>query len=70
VRSLETSETTIRPAILSDLPAVQRVLVETWHATYDNIYGRQVVDRIVEEWHALSALRAQLDNPRALSEHT
>ena len=38
------SEVSVRPAVSGDLPSVNRLLVETWHATYDDIYGRETVN--------------------------
>ncbi|CAN7446933.1 N-acetyltransferase family protein [Bosea sp. LjRoot237] len=50
----------IRDATAADLPAVRGLLVETWHATYDGIYGWQRVAQITNAWHSLDALSAQL----------
>ncbi|PZU92498.1 MAG: GNAT family N-acetyltransferase [Chelatococcus sp.] len=51
----------IRDAEAADLPAVRGLLVETWHATYDGIYGWQRVAEITNAWHSLENLAAQLD---------
>jgi len=51
---------TIRDAEAADLPAVRGLLVETWHATYDGIYGWQRVAEITNAWHSLDSLTAQL----------
>lgn len=51
---------TIRDAAAADLPAVRALLVETWHATYDGIYGWQRVAEITNAWHSLDSLTAQL----------
>jgi ribosomal protein S18 acetylase RimI-like enzyme len=50
----------IRDAEAADLPAVRALLVETWHATYDGIYGWRRVAEITNAWHSPDALRAQL----------
>jgi ribosomal protein S18 acetylase RimI-like enzyme len=50
----------IRDAAAADLPAVRALLVETWHATYDGIYGWQRVAEITNAWHSLDNLTAQL----------
>jgi ribosomal protein S18 acetylase RimI-like enzyme len=55
----------VRSAGERDLPAVRKLLVETWHATYDGIYGRERVAEITNEWHSLAALKASLRRPRA-----
>lgn len=51
----------VRTASASDLEEVRRLLVETWHATYDPIYGPERVSAITDEWHSVEALRARLD---------
>lgn len=50
----------IRDAEAADLPAVRALLVDTWHATYDGIYGWQRVAEISNAWHSLESLAAQL----------
>ncbi len=56
----------IRPVRESDLPAIRDLLVETWHATYDAIYGVERVNEITDEWHSLPALKWRLDRPDAI----
>lgn len=53
---------TVRRATLDDLPAVSRLLGETWHATYDPIYGAARVDEITASWHAPNVLARHLGN--------
>jgi ribosomal protein S18 acetylase RimI-like enzyme len=55
----------IRPATPADLPAIQQLLRETWHATYDPIYGADEVARVSCQWHALDALSRQMDLPQS-----
>ena len=50
------SEILIRPATHADVAAIRDVLVATWHATYDAIYGRARVSAITSDWHALDAI--------------
>ena len=50
----------IRTAVAEDLASVRAVLVETWHATYDAIYGPERVTAITDSWHALETLQRQL----------
>ena len=50
----------IRVATEADLPQVQACLRETWHATYDPIFGAVEVAAISARWHALETLRANL----------
>ncbi|RST85527.1 GNAT family N-acetyltransferase [Aquibium carbonis] len=55
----------IRTAGPHDLPAIRDLLVETWHATYDDLYGADRVTEITNDWHSLRALKARLDKPDA-----
>lgn len=57
---MSTAGLIIRDAEAADLPAVRALLVETWHATYDGIYGWQRVAEITNAWHSLENLQAQL----------
>ncbi|MEF2072391.1 GNAT family N-acetyltransferase [Consotaella aegiceratis] len=56
---------TIRPATPDDLEAVRSLLRETWHATYDAIYGAETVERLTGEWHSIEAMKGRLARPRA-----
>lgn len=53
----------VRTAGERDLPAIRALLVETWHATYDGIYGVDRVSEITDDWHAIDALKRRLDRP-------
>jgi ribosomal protein S18 acetylase RimI-like enzyme len=56
-----------RPATVDDLERVRAVLVETWHATYDPIYGAAQVTAITDDWHSIANLEKQRgDGPGAL----
>lgn len=55
----------VRTAGERDLPAVRALLVETWHDTYDAIYGSERVTEITDEWHSLAALKRRLARPNA-----
>jgi ribosomal protein S18 acetylase RimI-like enzyme len=55
----------IRTAGPRDLPAIRDLLVETWHATYDGIYGAAKVTEITNDWHSLRSLKARLEKPNA-----
>jgi ribosomal protein S18 acetylase RimI-like enzyme len=50
----------VRAATVNDLPAIRDLLVETWHATYDPIYGAKRVTEITNDWHSLPSLKARL----------
>jgi ribosomal protein S18 acetylase RimI-like enzyme len=51
----------IRPASRTELPAIRALLVETWHDTYDGLYGAERVSEITDEWHSLEALARGLN---------
>ena len=55
----------IRTAGPRDLDAIRALLVETWHDTYDAIYGRERVAAITDDWHSMAALRARLEKPHS-----
>ena len=55
----------VRTASDRDLKAVRDLLVETWHATYDDIYGAERVTAITDDWHSLASLKRRLDQPHA-----
>ncbi|MGH6862367.1 MAG: GNAT family N-acetyltransferase [Phyllobacterium sp.] len=53
----------VRSATKEDLQAVRDLLVETWHATYDDVYGAEKVKAITDRHHSLDALKKQLAKP-------
>ncbi|MEI2385011.1 GNAT family N-acetyltransferase [Breoghania sp. JC706] len=55
----------VRTAGRPDLPAIARLLAETWHDTYDRLYGAEKVDEIVAAWHSVTALEARLNRPHS-----
>jgi ribosomal protein S18 acetylase RimI-like enzyme len=55
----------VRTASERDLDAIRALLEETWHATYDSIYGVGRVAAITAEWHSTAALRDQLRRPHS-----
>jgi ribosomal protein S18 acetylase RimI-like enzyme len=48
-----------------DIEAVRELLVETWHATYDGIYGPEKVSQITNEWHSVRSLTSRLTRPNS-----
>ncbi|HDZ72963.1 MAG TPA: GNAT family N-acetyltransferase [Aurantimonas coralicida] len=50
----------IRTAGLRDLQAISDLLRETWHATYDDIYGAVRVSELTASWHSVDALKPRL----------
>jgi ribosomal protein S18 acetylase RimI-like enzyme len=55
----------VRTASERDLAAVRALLVETWHATYDAIYGAERVTEITDDWHSIPSLKARLVRPNS-----
>lgn len=55
----------VRTASERDLENIKALLAETWHATYDAIYGIERVNQITTEWHSLAALKARLTRPNS-----
>ncbi len=55
----------VRTAGERDVGAVRDLLVETWHATYDAIYGVDKVTEITDDWHSVASLRARLIKPHS-----
>ncbi len=55
----------VRSATEADLQAVHELLVETWHATYDAIYGAERVAAITDDWHSIASLKARLIRPNS-----
>lgn len=53
----------IRTVDRDDLENIRDLLVKTWHATYDDIYGKDRVNAINEDWHSVKALQKRLTRP-------
>jgi ribosomal protein S18 acetylase RimI-like enzyme len=53
----------VRTACERDLVAVRALLVETWHDTYDSIYGSEKVRQITDSWHSIASLQNRLSRP-------
>ena len=56
----------IRRAVPRDAEETRRVLVETWHDTYDPLLGSEKVAEITGRWHAVEVLTQQIGLPNAL----
>lgn len=61
------SNVKIRPVLPLDLPGLSALLAETWHTTYDAIYGADRVTEITRRWHSIAALAAGLDQPQSMN---
>jgi ribosomal protein S18 acetylase RimI-like enzyme len=55
----------VRTASERDLQAIRALLVETWHATYNSIYGADRVEEITDDWHSIASLKARLVRPNS-----
>ncbi|TIQ30610.1 MAG: GNAT family N-acetyltransferase [Mesorhizobium sp.] len=55
----------VRTASERDLAAIRVLLVETWHATYDAVYGARRVTEITDDWHSIASLKARLTRPNS-----
>jgi ribosomal protein S18 acetylase RimI-like enzyme len=55
----------VRTASERDIAAIRALLVETWHATYDAIYGVDRVTGITNDWHSIASLTRRLTAPRS-----
>jgi ribosomal protein S18 acetylase RimI-like enzyme len=55
----------VRTASERDLAVVRALLVETWHATYDHIYGVERVTAITNDWHSMASLGRRLTRPNS-----
>ncbi|OBQ61165.1 GNAT family N-acetyltransferase [Mesorhizobium erdmanii] len=53
----------VRTAGDRDLAAIRALLVETWHATYDAIYGAAKVTEMTDQWHSIASLKTRLTKP-------
>ncbi|MDI7864406.1 GNAT family N-acetyltransferase [Rhizobiaceae bacterium n13] len=50
----------VRTASERDLPQVRAMLDETWHSTYDPIFGAEKVNALLEAWYSPAALKERL----------
>lgn len=55
----------VRTASSSDLPRVQEILRDTWHATYDALYGKEKVNQIIDSWHSMKRLEDMRHTPNS-----
>ena len=55
----------VRTASARDLDKVRALLNETWHATYDSLYGAAKVEEIHAAWHSAAALKTRLETKDA-----
>lgn len=51
----------VRPAEPADVPAIERVAREAWHAAYDDILGERAVETVLDDWYAPDDLRESVD---------
>ncbi len=51
----------IRTASERDIEPVRSLLMKTWHATYDPIYGTDKVNDMIALWHTPAALKERVE---------
>lgn len=56
----------VRDAEEGDLEAVSKLLGETWHATYDSLYGAERVADLTRRWHSVATLVRELADPHVI----
>ena len=56
------AQAVIRKAVVAEVDAVRALLVETWRATYEPLYGAEKVLAITDRWHASAVLRRQIED--------
>lgn len=55
--------TLVRPALPADLPAVSRLMRETWLEAYASFIPYATIERLTSEWHNVEVLTRQLAKP-------
>ncbi|MFK5980161.1 MAG: GNAT family N-acetyltransferase [Rhizobiaceae bacterium] len=55
----------VRTASQRDAPAIQKLLADVWHSTYDAIYGREKVTALTADWHKTDILQQQMKRPNS-----
>lgn len=51
----------VRTAGLADAEALRELLGETFHATYDQFYGPEKVQKLIDAWHSVAALKFRIE---------
>jgi N-acetylglutamate synthase-like GNAT family acetyltransferase len=50
----------VRTAGERDVEQIRSLLAETFHATYDPFYGSERVQKMIDGWHSLAAIRSRI----------
>jgi ribosomal protein S18 acetylase RimI-like enzyme len=53
----------VEPATIEEIPAIKKVLSETWTATYGGFLSADAVKTVTSIWHAPERLAAQVRSP-------
>lgn len=53
----------VRSASDRDIPALAKLLAESWRASYDALYGAEKVAQLIAEWHSPAAIARNLARP-------
>lgn len=51
----------VRRATTDDVWSVHEIARESWHAAYDDLFGSERVDEIVDDWYAIGDLESAID---------
>lgn len=61
------SNLVVRPTCDEDIAHLRRLIVTTWHDTYDQTIGPERVTEITDDWHAADKLLGELGNSDCIS---
>ena len=50
----------VRTAMPADAGPIRNLLVESWRATYVPMHGAEVVEPLIERWHSLERVKANI----------
>jgi len=51
----------VRTASERDIEKVRTLLAQTWHATYDPLYGKDKVTQMIASWHSPQAIKERIE---------
>lgn len=51
----------VRTASVRDAEKLRVLLHDTWHATFDDIYGADVINEVCEDWHNLDQIKKNIE---------
>jgi len=54
---------TVHKARVDDVLQIKKLLYETWTATYSGIYSLEAIKTVTSQWHSISLLTKQIQDP-------